>query len=77
MHALVLELNCDSTPESKITHFPLIFHPPTAGEDVHMRAVLSNPEVQGALMDKDVQAVILALKSNPDKAHRYLGFFPV
>lgn len=44
---------------------------PTVKEDAKLQEILSTPEVQSALLDKEIQELILTLKSNPDEAQRY------
>ncbi|XP_078698008.1 uncharacterized protein LOC144925754 [Branchiostoma floridae x Branchiostoma belcheri] len=44
---------------------------PTAEDEAKMREILSNPEMQQVLLDKDVQKLLQMLRTDPQSAQRY------
>ncbi|XP_035685804.1 uncharacterized protein LOC118422389 [Branchiostoma floridae] len=46
-------------------------HQPTAEDEAKMREILSNPEMQQVLLDKDVQNLLQMLKTDPQSAQRH------
>ncbi|CAH1227415.1 Hypp160 [Branchiostoma lanceolatum] len=44
---------------------------PTAEDEAKMKEILSNPEMQQVLLDKDVQKLLEMLRTDPESAQRY------
>ena len=51
-------------------HLTVFIVAPTSLEDKKIQDLLSNSDIQAALLDKDIQTLISLLKTEPDKAQR-------